>query len=325
MRHYIDQFKSGDFRNVAVGTHGLTILNTLMEIFEVSPDKFRSMKDFLSHAPNLGITFVAFDTENSEQELLVYADASYLSGKAIGYTTDDEEKQATEQQFSALSKKRRLEQVASNEPHMLSDYYPVDPPSVSDYEFLKACQEKFIERRREEQLHWLNQVSKKAPIENLLLIREVLIPYVDSMRYDTEPEVRHAAGNALEVLRAEEKGRVTESTNEFPMLGVVGQILDGFFSPALDHYELLHFTTWLASKTDELENQDHPFLGWGNIDLNVSPAIKSLSNSELRALLHGAGVESVTDEALVAIRKAKVGENILHPLYIPTLITDYFS
>ena len=322
LRHYIDKFVASDDNNAIVGTHGITILVTLMEIFNISPEKFKSMKNFLNHSGNLGITLVAFNTAEKIHELLVYADDSYLSDAVRGFTTSEETKNKYVQQLLTIADERRVEKTYADMPPKFSDYYPIDPLSVQEFGELKVRQEIFLHRRRVEKVNWLDKISEQAPHENVYIINQVLIPYIKTMLYDSEADVRLAAKKTLEVL-TDRDSRPSRRPNELVEFSVIRQLIDCIFSPFKEPDVLIFFNCWLETKRiTELENKDHPFLGWGCIELSVSPAIKALSNLELKVLLYGAGLEAVTDDDLKNIRKAKDSDNILHPMYLPELLSD---
>ncbi|MFC2149670.1 histidine phosphatase family protein [Candidatus Auribacterota bacterium] len=125
LARFFEKISNSDKRKFIVGSHGMTILMALMELFKIDYSKYLKVYEKLGNSPNLGITVISYDP-SGKWKLLVYADNSYLSEELRGKTTG---------RFAIFIEKIRYYSIAAGraiakripflKQDLLSDYYPV--------------------------------------------------------------------------------------------------------------------------------------------------------------------------------------------------------
>ncbi|MCU0666969.1 MAG: hypothetical protein MUF05_07745, partial [Candidatus Omnitrophica bacterium] len=139
---------------------------------------------------------------------------------------------------------------------------------------------------------------------------------------------------ALSRLNSERDKRIHDSL--YQIRGIVGSEMDSATTAGVSQLLARCLTTdieaaaadahnngWKLSKDADLRNPENPFIGWGKKRVRVNAEIKAVTNKEemIAILAKQAGVseetiaKQLTEEKFAAIKNAKEGKDIVHPLY----------
>ena len=124
LRQFIDEITESKNKNIVVATHGITKIITVMELLGIQYNQYWTVYKTIGNSPNLGITFLAYDSHASQWRLLVYGDDSYLPQAIRGKTTSEADKKAEHEYFLKLAHERMAELESGEQNMLISDYYP---------------------------------------------------------------------------------------------------------------------------------------------------------------------------------------------------------
>jgi broad specificity phosphatase PhoE len=80
----LTELAKAEHSNILLGTHGMTIVLTVMEALNIPLEKYWAAVPFLPFSRHAGITVLSYDADIQKWELLVYADNSYLPEELKG-------------------------------------------------------------------------------------------------------------------------------------------------------------------------------------------------------------------------------------------------
>jgi len=78
------ELANAEHSNILLGTHGMTIVLTVMEALNIPLEKYWAAVPFLPFSRHAGLSILAYDPDQAKWELLVYADNSYLPQELKG-------------------------------------------------------------------------------------------------------------------------------------------------------------------------------------------------------------------------------------------------
>lgn len=119
----LGELAKDEHSNTLLGTHGMTIVLTVMEALNISLEKYWTAAPFLPFSGYTGVTILSYEPDNQKWELIVYADSSYLPKELRGKKNAERDLE-TEYYREANMRLELLKQGQGN--LGLSDFFPTE-------------------------------------------------------------------------------------------------------------------------------------------------------------------------------------------------------